>query len=194
MSPAEVESSSVIEGVVLVRPAVFSDDRGLFLESFRQEWLPPSAPPMIQGNRVDRRAGALVGLHFHVHQSDYWYLVAGHARVVLHDLRRSSPTEGATLTVDLKDGSGPALYVPPGVAHGFAAHSDMTLTYLVDGYYDTADELGVAWDDPDISADWGLADRGWTQPVLSERDRKNPSRAELVDGGRLPTFGPRVAP
>ena len=190
---ADIESSSIIAGVRLVRPKVFGDDRGIFLESFRQEWLPPSSPPMLQGNRVDRRGGALVGLHFHRHQADYWYLVVGRARVVLHDLRRASPTEGATLTVDWEDGTGPAIYVPPGVAHGFAAHSDLTLTYLVDRYYDPADELGVAWDDPDIGAEWGLSSIGWDQPVLSERDLTNPRRAELV-GDRLPTFGPRPSP
>ena len=60
------------------------------------------------------------------------------------------------------------------VAHGFAALTDMTITYLVDGYYNGADELGVAWDDPAIEADWGVTD-----PVLSDRDRKNPRRADL---------------
>ena len=190
---AEIEVSPIVAGVVLVRPAVFGDERGRFLESFRQEWLPASARPMIQANRVDRRGGALVGLHFHHHQSDYWYLVSGRARVVLHDLRRGSPTEGATMAVDLDDsGAGPALYIPPGVAHGFAAHSDLTLTYLVDGYYDPADELGVAWDDPDIAAQWGLAELGWPVPVLSGRDQANPRRSELV-GEVLPTFGPESA-
>jgi dTDP-4-dehydrorhamnose 3,5-epimerase len=66
------------------------------------------------------------------------------------------------------------VYIPPGVAHGFAALSDMTITYLVDGYYNPADELGVAWDDPRIAADWGVDD-----PLVSERDRTNPRRADL---------------
>ena len=57
------------------------------------------------------------------------------------------------------------------MAHGFASLSDMTITYLVDGYYNAADELGLAWDDPAVGADWGVAD-----PVLSERDRSNPRR------------------
>ena len=48
------------------------------------------------------------------------------------------------------------MFIPPGVAHGFAALTDMTITYLVDGYYNPADELGVAWDDPEIAADWGV--------------------------------------
>ena len=71
------------------------------------------------------------------------------------------------------------VYIPPGVAHGFAAVTDMTITYLVDGYYNPADELGVAWDDPDIGADWGVAD-----PVLSARDQANPRRADLPEGRR----------
>lgn len=182
---AEVEAAGAVSGVLLVRPAVWGDERGRFLESFRQEWLPPSAPSMVQGNRVDRRAGALVGLHFHLHQADYWYLVSGRARVVVHDLRRGSPTEGATLAVEMDEDTGPALYIPPGVAHGFSALTDMTLTYLVDGYYNTDDELGVAWDDPDINADWGL-----TAPILSDRDLHNPRRSELA-GDLIPTFGPR---
>ena len=61
------------------------------------------------------------------------------------------------------------------MAHGFAALADATVAYLVDGTYDPADELGVAWDDPVIGADWGLVD-----PVLSDRDRVNPVRADLV--------------
>jgi dTDP-4-dehydrorhamnose 3,5-epimerase len=65
------------------------------------------------------------------------------------------------------------------VAHGFAALTDMTITYLVDGYYNPADELGVAWDDPAIAADWGVTD-----PVLSTRDQENPRRADLEPGLR----------
>ena len=60
------------------------------------------------------------------------------------------------------------------MAHGFAALTDMTITYLVDGYYNPADELGVAWNDPAVEADWGLTD-----PILSERDQQNPARSEL---------------
>ena len=66
------------------------------------------------------------------------------------------------------------MFIPPGVAHGFAALTDMTITYLVDGYYNPADECGVAWDDPAVEADWGLTD-----PILSARDQQNPRRADL---------------
>src|SRR5262249_35294411 len=134
--------------------------------------------------------GAIVGLHYHLHQADYWYVPFGSARVVLHDLRVGSPTDGATLTVDLgrrADGEHDhrGVYIPPGVAHGLAARSAMTITYLVDGYYNPDDELGVAWDAPAIGADWGV-----TNPVLSGRDRSNPLRATLDDRLR-PRWGLR---
>ena len=74
------------------------------------------------------------------------------------------------------------IYIPPGVAHGFAALTDMTITYLVDGYYNPADELGVAWNDPIINADWGISN-----PVLSERDQNNPLR-ESLDKKMIPKF------
>jgi len=163
----------VIDGVVVHDLQVHADERGRFVETFRKEWV-PGAREMIQANRADRQAGCVVGLHFHRHQADWWYVVLGTARVVLHDLRIGSPTEGETMCFDLAGSEPRGVYIPPGVAHGFASLTDLTLTYLVDGYYDPADELGVAWDDPDIGADWGVV-----APVLSERDSDLPRRVEL---------------
>ncbi len=173
-----VIESPVIAGVYVVEPDVHGDERGFFVETYRREWF-PLGREMVQGNRGDRQAGALVGLHYHLHQADYWYVPEGRARVVLHDLREGSPTDGATLALDLgreEDGTHRhrGVFIPPGVAHGFAALTDMTITYLVDGYYNPADELGVAWDDPVIAADWGVAD-----PILSKRDQANPLRADI---------------
>ncbi|MBA2282721.1 MAG: dTDP-4-dehydrorhamnose 3,5-epimerase [Actinomycetota bacterium] len=183
---ADIERSEQIDGVRIVTPAVHGDERGCFVETYRRQWF-PEGREMVQSNRADRTAGCIVGLHYHLHQADYWYVPMGRARVVLHDLREGSHTDGATLTLDLGAGLGPdgshdhrGVFIPPGVAHGFASLTDMTITYLVDGYYNPADELGVAWDDPAIGADWGVTD-----PVLSERDRTNPHRADL-DAGRRP--------
>ncbi len=174
---AEIHLSSEVAGVVLVDPVVHWDDRGSFVETWRREWI-PDCREMVQANRAERVAGSLVGLHYHRFQADYWTVAEGLVRVVLHDLRAGSPTDGATLCMDL-GGGGPdrhrGLYIPPGVAHGFAALTDATVAYLVDGTYDPVDELGVAWYDPVIGADWGLVD-----PVLSDRDRVNPVRADLV--------------
>ncbi len=169
----------MIAGVAHVRPVVYRDERGSFVETYRRGWFPDGGREMVQANRADRQAGSLVGLHFHLHQADYWYVPIGTARVVLHDLRRGGPTDGATEQFDLGGPDHPGVFIPPGVAHGFAAHTDVVVTYLVDGYYNPGDEHGVAWDDPDVGADWGVTD-----PVLSARDRANPRRADLSDGVR----------
>jgi len=171
----EITRSKEIVGVVIVKPDVFGDNRGVFVETFRQEWLPDVAPPMVQGNRADRKQGALVGLHYHRFQSDFWYVPNGRAMVALHDLRASSPTDGATLIVEIGEHDHRGVYIPPGVAHGFYALTDMTITYLVDHYYNPADELGVAWNDPDLQIVWPTTD-----PELSERDRTNPRRADIA--------------
>ena len=172
--------SEEIEGVVVVEPDAHGDERGRFVETYRRSWF-PHGREMVQGNRSDKQAGTVVGLHYHLHQADYWYVPFGRARVVLHDLRTDGPTDGATMVFDLgrrEDGSHDhrGVFIPPGVAHGFASLTDMTITYLVDGYYNQADELGVAWDDPAIGADWGVA-----EPILSKRDQTNPVRASIPE-------------
>ena len=174
----KVYESDKIAGAWIVEPTVHGDPRGMFIETYRREWF-PNGREMIQGNRGNRREGAVVGLHYHLHQADYWYVPFGTARVVLHDLREGGPTDGNTLCLDLSGENHVGLFIPPGVAHGFAALTDMTITYLVDGYYNPQDELGVAWDDPAIEADWGVTD-----PILSDRDRANPLRADLPAGRR----------
>src|SRR5271156_5365639 len=169
----ELIASSTIDDVVLVRPDVHGDERGRFVETYRRSWF-PLGREMTQANRSEKQAGAVVGLHYHLHQADYWYVLRGRARVVLHDLRTGSPTDGATLVLDFDGENDRGVYIPPGVAHGFASLTDLLMWYLVDGYYNPADELGVAWDDPDVGADWGVID-----PVLSARDQANPRRADL---------------
>jgi len=176
---ATVTELPEIKGAYLVQLDVHGDARGRFIETYRRSWFPDGGREMVQGNRADRQAGALVGLHYHLHQADYWYVPFGTARVVLHDLREGGPTDGATVCFDLGGGEERGVFIPPGVAHGFAALTDVTVTYLVDGYYNPGDELGVAWDDPDVAADWGITD-----PVLSGRDRENPRRADLPPGLR----------
>ena len=187
---ATITASTQIAGVFIVEPTVHGDERGLFVETYRREWV-PGAREMIQNNRGDRQQGAVVGMHYHLHQADYWYVPFGRCRVVLHDLREGSPTDGATQVLDIgrrDDGTHDhrGIFIPPGVAHGFAALSDMTITYLVDGYYNPVDELGVAWDDPSIGADWGVADA-----ILSNRDRANPRRDDIAPQWR-PHFSLRT--
>ena len=182
---AHVVPSENIEGVYVVTPEVHGDERGFFVETYRREWIPNGSREMVQANRGDRQIGCIVGLHYHLHQADYWYIPFGVVRVVLHDLRFGSPTEGATQHTDLDGNQHRGIYIPPGVAHGFSTLTDATITYLVDNYYNPADELGVAWNDPEIGADWGLTD-----PVLSTRDQTNPLRND-IDEALRPRYGLR---
>ena len=96
---ATITESTVISGVQIVEPSMFKDERGFFIETYRRQWF-PLGREMVQGNRGDRQAGCIVGLHYHLHQSDYWYVPYGTCRVVLHDLRTGSPTDGATQVID----------------------------------------------------------------------------------------------
>lgn len=171
---AEIIESHRIVGVKIVRLKALSDERGRFLETFRKEWFPERTWERVQTNRSDSRAGVLRGLHYHFHQVDYWYVTQGRIRVGLADLRKNSPTFGASETIELGDHNECGLYIPSGVAHGFHALTDATLIYLVDNYYDGSDEFGVAWDDPDLAVPWNVS-----APIVSARDRNNPQLRDI---------------
>ena len=181
----KIIESEIISDVIVVEPDAHGDERGRFVETYRRSWF-PLGREMTQGNRSEKQAGSIVGLHYHLHQADYWYVLRGTARVVLHDLRVGSPTDATTFVVDLDGSEERGLFIPPGVAHGFASLTDVLLWYLVDGYYNPADELGLAFDDDEVGADWGIAD-----PVLSPRDQANPSRSAIADAHR-PHYGLRT--
>ncbi|MGH9105449.1 MAG: dTDP-4-dehydrorhamnose 3,5-epimerase family protein [Acidimicrobiales bacterium] len=169
----KITEPEAIRDVLLVEPDRHGDERGVFIETYRRSWF-PLGREMVQLNRADRQAGSIVGLHYHLHQADYWTVPRGRARVVLHDLRAGSPTDASTLCLELSSENCLGVFIPPGVAHGFASLTDMTIAYMVDSYYNPADELGVAWDDPDIGAEWGA-----DNPVISKRDQANPRRSEI---------------
>lgn len=166
----ELKESAQIQGVAVAELQVFGDQRGRFAETFRKEWFPQRSWERMQVNRSESQAGVLRGLHYHRHQVDYWHCVSGRIRVGLCDLRPSSPTQGRSQLIELGQEALHGLYIPCGVAHGFAALSEVVLFYVVDNYYDGADELGVAWNDPALGLDWKLG----ALPVLSARDQRNP--------------------
>jgi dTDP-4-dehydrorhamnose 3,5-epimerase len=165
----EITESKVIRGVKFARLQVWDDDRGRFLETFRKEWFPERSWNIVQTNCSYSRANVLRGLHYHRRQVDYWFVPQGTIRVALADLRVSSPTRGASQTLEIGDENLMGIFIPVGVAHGFVALTAATLTYLVDNYYDGDDEHGVAWNDPVLGIDWGVS-----EAVLSSRDRQNP--------------------
>ena len=151
-----------IPGVVLARPARHDDDRGWFMEIIREEAFGTS---FVQSNHSHSREHVLRGLHYHRRQADAWYVLSGEARVGLADLRRRSDRPAVT-TVELSGDDPAVLYLPPGIAHGFYAVTELDLIYWVTHYFDNSDEFGVAWDDPALAVPWKVSD-----PILSERDR-----------------------
>lgn len=171
----QLQELPLIKDVFTVQLKIFADDRGFFVETFRKEWFPQRSWDAVQTNRSETRAGALRGLHFHRRQVDYWYVPRGIIRVGLCDLRPTSPTYKACQVLDIGDNNSLGVFIPTGVAHGFLALTDATLTYLVDNYYDGADEFGVAWDDPDLNLPWGAEN-----PVVSLRDQQNPRLKDIL--------------
>ncbi|HXU02708.1 MAG TPA: dTDP-4-dehydrorhamnose 3,5-epimerase family protein [Polyangia bacterium] len=173
-APLPVHESARIRGVHVIPLRAVTDDRGYFFESFRRSWLPPGAPEMVQGNVSFSQPGVLRGMHYHLLQSDFWLVPSGHVRAALFDLRATSPSRGVSQVLDLGEDHPSAVYIPPGVAHGFYALSASLMTYLVDQYFDNNDEKGIRWDDPALGIDWGARD-----PILSARDQKNPLLADV---------------
>ena len=175
MTSSPAQPFAPIHGVQTVPLQPFGDDRGRFMETFRLEWFPQVNWERLQNNRSDSSAGVLRGLHYHFQQVDYWLAVRGRIRVGLVDLRRSSPSYLASATIDMGEDNLRGLFIPEGVAHGFAALTDCSLMYIVNNYYDGgADEFGIAWDDPQAAIDWGIA-----KPALSQRDQNNPLIADI---------------
>jgi dTDP-4-dehydrorhamnose 3,5-epimerase len=169
-----------IAGVELIRLEAHADDRGSLVEAYRVSRSP--GLPVVQANVSSSVAGVLRGLHFHREQSDYWVPLEGRAVVGLYDLRVGSPTTGRAASIPMDAAEASGLFIPPGVAHGFATHTAWRMLYLVDVEFTGDDEFGIAWNDPSLGIDWSVED-----PVVSERDRSNPSLAEVL-AADPPTF------
>jgi dTDP-4-dehydrorhamnose 3,5-epimerase len=156
-----------------------ADDRGSFRELWRSSRLPE---PFVQVNLSTSSPGVLRGLHLHRRQVDHWVVATGRAFVALVDARPLLDGTGVRPVVETRelaaDGS---VTIPPGVAHGFLALEALELVYLVSNEYDGSDEHGFAWDDPATDVPWpSVPATPDGRPVLSDRDRSNPSLAELV--------------
>jgi dTDP-4-dehydrorhamnose 3,5-epimerase len=172
-----VEYVEEISGLQIVRLQGYGDDRGRFMETFRKEWFPQRSWDRVQINRSDSKKGVLRGLHYHHQQIDYWYVIDGVLRAAVVDIRPNSATYLNTITIEMGGENNIGLFIPSGVAHGFYAITDVTLTYVIDNYFDGGrDEYGVAWNDPQIGMDWGTVD-----PILSDRDRNNPLLRDIVE-------------
>ena len=173
-----------IEGVVVIEPDVFGDERGYFFESFSEKRFDQMVGRVdfVQDNESKSHYGVVRGLHFqkgeHA-QSKLVRVVLGRVLDVAVDIRRGSPTFGRHVAVELTGENHRQFFIPRGFAHGFAVLSDEAVfQYKCDNYYAPASEGGIAWDDPVLGIDWRI-------PVgdiqLSDKDRRHPLLAEATE-------------
>jgi dTDP-4-dehydrorhamnose 3,5-epimerase len=182
---------TAIPGVLIIEPKVFGDARGFFLETFQAERYAGAglAQPFVQDNLSRSARGTLRGLHFQEPnaQGKLVSVLRGAVRDVAVDVRVGSPTFGKHVVADLDDENRRQFFVPRGFAHGFIVRSDSAdFFYKCDAAYSPADEKVLRFDDPALGIDWGIAELGIAKPLLSARDQKGRTLAELAD--LLPRF------
>jgi dTDP-4-dehydrorhamnose 3,5-epimerase len=184
--------ASGLPGVRYGAIARIGDGRGAFREVWRVSTFPPptsaeagapdgSEPRFVQANLSSSAAGVLRGLHYHRRQLDDWIVASGRAFVALVDVRPVTAGTGPAVVETRELAADDWVVIPAGVAHGFLALDPLELLYLVTNEYDGSDELGFAWDDPAVGVPWpAVQSTSDGRPILSDRDRSNPSLAELV--------------
>lgn len=166
-----------LEGVWIIQPRVFNDARGYFMESWKQEDFNAHVGKVdfIQDNESKSSRGVLRGLHYQkgdASQAKLVRVVKGRVLDVAVDLRKSSPTFGHHVMVELSDANKRQLFIPRGMAHGFLVMSDEAIfTYKVDNAYCPSQEAGIRWNDPALQIPWPIEG---LQVLNSEKDLLQP--------------------
>ena len=173
-----------LQDVYLIEPKVFGDERGFFMETFRQSDFDRLGVKLgfVQDNHSSSARGILRGLHFQNPnpQGKLVRVIQGEVYDVAVDLRRSSPTFGRWVGVTLSAENRNIFWVPPGFAHGFYVTSERAeFVYKCTDYYAPADEKSLRWDDPELAIDWPIP-AGET-PLLSQKDRDGKLFSELTE-------------
>jgi dTDP-4-dehydrorhamnose 3,5-epimerase len=173
-----------IPDVLLIKPQVHGDERGFFMETYRESEFNQAGVnyPMVQENHSRSQQGVLRGMHYQVKHSQgkLVRMILGEAFDVCVDLRRSSPTYLQWVGVYLSAQNKNQVWIPPGFAHGFYVLSDWAeIIYKVTDYWAPEWERTLRWDDPDIAIDWPLL--AGTQPLLSGKDRQGKFYRDLDD-------------
>jgi dTDP-4-dehydrorhamnose 3,5-epimerase len=174
-----------IEDVILIEPTIHGDDRGYFVETFRQDLFEEAIGykvNFVQDNESKSTKGVLRGLHYQLPpytQAKLVRVIEGSVLDVAVDIRKSSSTFGQHVSVELTAQNKHQLFVPHGFAHGFIVLSDSaTFAYKVDNYYSPECDRGLAFDDPQLNIDWHLPK---AQLKLSEKDQKQPDLVDIDD-------------
>ena len=164
-----------IEGVYIVEPTVFGDERGYFMETYHEREFKEAGinATFVQDNQSKSKKGVLRGLHFQrtKPQGKLVRVIRGEVFDVAVDLRRDSETYGKWEGVILSEDNKKQFYIPEGFAHGFLVLSDEAeFTYKCTEFYHADDESGIRWNDPEIGIEWPL--EGVDEIILSEKDEK----------------------
>jgi dTDP-4-dehydrorhamnose 3,5-epimerase len=168
--------------VVLIKPRVFGDQRGFFLETFRADRFKASGidATFVQDNHSHSQRGTLRGLHFQIEQTQGKLVGVTHGSVydVAVDVRRSSPTFGQWVGVTLSAENHHMLWVPPGFAHGFLTLSERAdFIYKCTDYYAPEHERALRWDDPKVGIAWPIP--AGSAPILSAKDSAAPNLSAM---------------
>jgi dTDP-4-dehydrorhamnose 3,5-epimerase len=164
-----------IDGVWVIEPKVFTDDRGYFMEAFKKEEFEKhiGAVDFIQDNESKSSFGVLRGLHYQkgeCSQAKLVRVIKGKVLDVAVDLRQSSPTFGKYVSVELSEDNKRQFFIPRGFAHGFLVMSEEAIfTYKVDNTYAPQSEASIVYNDKDININWPIAEE---QIIMSEKDRQ----------------------
>lgn len=176
---------SEIEGLLLLEPVLYGDERGYFMESFSERDFEAQTGldvRFVQDNESRSRKGVLRGLHFQrtpYAQAKLVRVVQGRVLDVAVDIRKGSPTYGKYVATELSGTNHRQMFIPKGFAHGYVVLEDDTVfQYKCDEYYHPEAEDGIAWNDPQIGIDWGVCE---SEIILSEKDKHRPLLNELCE-------------
>ena len=174
-----------LQGVLILQPTIFRDDRGFFLETFNLRRMADAGLPetWLQDNFSFSKKNVLRGIHYQITQPQgkLVRVTQGAVLDIAVDLRRSSPTFGKHVAVELTGEGCEMLWIPPGFGHAFLVLSEIAgFAYKTTDYYAPAAERTIVWNDPDIGINWPIAE---TEAIISEKDRKG---ARLRDAEIFP--------
>ncbi|WP_445665822.1 dTDP-4-dehydrorhamnose 3,5-epimerase [Fodinibius sp. AD559] len=172
-----VETS--IPDVLLLKPEVYRDERGFFLETYREECLKEKSIDVhfVQDNLSKSQENTVRGLHYQIErqQDKLLMVMQGAILDVAVDLRQDSPTFGEHVAMELSAENKHQMFIPKGFAHGFSVLSDDALVYYkCSDYYYPDGERGLLWDDPELGINWKVTD-----PIISEKDQHQPRLQEI---------------
>ena len=174
-----------IPGLVEIFPRIFTDERGLFFESFNTQLFEQLGLPtnFVQDNQSFSVKGVVRGLHFQkapFAQGKLVRVISGRVLDVAVDIRPESPTFGKHEIFELRSDINNMAYVPEGFAHGFVALEDSVFSYKCTNIYNKTAESGILWNDPDLNIDWGISN-----PIVSEKDIILPTLKALYESQNL---------